>query len=77
MESSTPSNSDDSPKNADEVELTPEEKYPQVRPEVARLLVELDQQILELQASADRAMADFERPRGIMGKLFGMRTSVG
>jgi len=40
-------------------------------------LVDLDQRQVELQASADRAMADFERPRGIMGKLFGLRTSVG
>lgn len=58
-------------------EPSPEELYPCVRPEVARLLVELDQRQLEIQARADRAMADFERPRGIMGKLFGLRTSVG
>jgi len=75
----TPPNhrSDDRSANPEESELSPEEQYPGVRPEVARLLVDLDQRQVELQASADRAMADFERPRGIMGKLFGLRTSVG
>lgn len=62
---------------APEPELTPEQLYPCVRPEVARLLVELDEQVIAHQARADLAMAEFNRPRGIMGKLFGLRTSVG
>lgn len=75
----TPPNhrSDDRSTNSDEQNLPPEEQYPGVRPEVARLLVELDLRQVELQASVDRSMADFDRPRGIMGKLFGLRTSVG
>lgn len=60
-----------------EPELTPEQLYPCVRPEVARLLVELDERLIELQARTDLAMEEFERPRGIMGRLFGLRTSVG
>jgi hypothetical protein len=56
--------------------LSPEERYPFVRPPVARLLVELDEQIEEIEAEARRAEEEFNRPRGIMGKLFGLRTRV-
>lgn len=57
-------------------QLSPEERYPFVRPAVARLLVELDEQVFELEAAARRADDEYNRPRGIMGKLFGLRTWV-
>lgn len=59
-----------------ERQLSPEERYPFVRPATARLLVELDAQLLEIEAAAREAEDEFNRPRGIMGKWFGLRTSV-
>lgn len=50
---------------------------PRVRPEVARILAETELRIAHLQDEIDRATAEFNRPRGIMGKLFGLRTHVG
>lgn len=48
-----------------------------MRPELASLLAEMYLQERELWAEVERATAEFNRPRGIMGKLFGLRTSVG
>jgi len=59
-----------------DVSLTPEQQYPQVRPHVARMLVELDQRIEEGEARARREDDEWNRPRGIMGRLFGLRTHV-
>jgi hypothetical protein len=63
--------------NASIEALTPEQLYPGVRPELASLLTEMYLQERELWAEVERATAEFNRPRGIMGKLFGLRTSVG
>lgn len=55
---------------------TAESQYPGVRPEVARLLVEMDPRERVLRAGVERATAQFNRLRGIVGKQFGLRTSV-
>jgi len=48
-----------------------------LRPAVVRILDELERENAELQAEVDRATAEWNRPRGLMGKLFGLRTHVG
>ncbi len=48
-----------------------------LRPEVVRILDELDRENDELQAAVERANEEWNRPRGLMGKLFGLRTHVG
>lgn len=65
------------PNGSDEQALAPELRYPGVRPEVARLLAEGDRRIAALELAVDRATEDWNRPRGWMGKLFGLRTHVG
>lgn len=59
-----------------DLRLTPEQQYPQVRPHIARMLVELDQRIEDGEARARREDDEWNRPRGIMGRLFGLRTHV-
>jgi hypothetical protein len=60
-----------------EPQPSPAQLFPGVRPEVASLLTELYLEERALWAEVERETAEFNRPRGIMGKLFGLRTSVG
>lgn len=57
-------------------ELTPEQLYPDERPEFARLLADLDRQQDEIRARIEREAIEWNRPRGIMGRLFGLETHV-
>jgi len=57
-------------------ELTPEQLYPDERPEFARILADLDRQHDEIRARIDRQAIELNRPRGIMGRLFGLETHV-
>jgi hypothetical protein len=75
----TPSNS---PANgelpdAHEPEPTLADLYAGIRPEVAALMAASRRREQAIWAEVERAEAEFNRPRGIMGKLFGLRTSVG
>jgi hypothetical protein len=67
----------DVPGRTEEPELSPEELYPGVRPEVSLALAEIRRRERALWREVERETAEFNRPRGIMGKLFGLRTSVG
>lgn len=52
-------------------------RHRHLRPEVVRILDELDRESEELQAEVDRATAEWTRQRSITGRLFGLRTHVG
>ncbi len=65
------------PNGSTEQPLAPEPRYPGVRPEVALLSAESDRRIAALERAVDRATDEWNRPRGLMGKLFGLRTHVG
>ncbi len=77
MKTRTTPPADDGSPRAPQPGLSPEQLYPGVRPELAALLTEMYLEERELWAEVERATAEFNRPRGIMGKLFGLRTSVG
>jgi len=67
-----------SPKSGDagDSSLTPEQQYPDVRPELARILAELDRQNEEILARMEREALERERRPGLMGRLFGLETHV-
>ncbi len=57
-------------------ELTPEQLYPNERPEFARILADLDRQEDEIRARIERQALDHYLHPGLMGRLFGLETHV-